>query len=249
MKHFFMKKYIFAVIFLFIVFAFGTANFVYQFDEMNKTFNKYGKITNQDNVRKLINKVSDTANDELLGKMDFVEAYGYIQELLGKSEIDNFSYAKDKNGYLNYASFYREDDSGLMQYAKQIRRLKDSVALKGTKTLFINPPEKYVPHISEFDSGFPINDTNKTQDEFLMYLNNNDVQALDLRKPILESGLPYEKLFYKTDHHWTVEAAFIAFCAIVDDMESRYGLQLDPDGFYRDLNNYDKYYYPQSMLG
>lgn len=249
MKHFFMKKYIFAGIFLFILFAFSITNFMYQFDEMNKTFKESGRITNQDDIKKLIGKAEDIANDELLGKMSFIETYGYIQKLIGKNEIDNFRYAKDKNGYLNYASFYREDNSKLKQYAKQIRRLKESVARKGTKTLFINPPEKYVPNISAFNKGFPVNDTNQIQDEFLLYLHNNGVETLDLRKPILESGLPYEKLFYKTDHHWTIEAAFLAFCAIVDDMESRYGVQLDPNGFYRDLNNYNTYYYKQSMLG
>ncbi len=249
MKHFFMKKYIFAVVFLCILFGFGIANFVYQFDELSTTINKYSKFTEKNDIKTLISKVTNTINGELLGKINLVEAYGYIQELMDKNEIDNFSYAKDENGFLNYTSFYKEDDARLMQYAKQVRRLKESAEKKGTKTLFINPPDKYTEGFSQFDNGFPANDTNTTQDEFLTYLHNNGVPTLDLRKPILESGLPYEKLFYKTDHHWTVEAAFIGFCAIVEDMESRYGVQLDPDGFYRDLNNYDTYYYPQSMLG
>ena len=235
--------------FLFILFTFGIANFMYQFDGMNKTFKKYGKVTNQNDVKKLISKVEDTANDKLLFKINFIETYGYIQKLLGKSEIDNFTYGKDKNGYLNYASFYREDNSKLMQYAKQIRRLKESVESKGTKTLYINPPGKYIAKDPVFDRGFPVNDPNKIQNEFLLYLHNNGVETLDLRKPILESGLPYEKLFYKTDHHWTIEAAFLGFCAMVDDMENRYGVKLDPNGFYRNLNNYNTYYYPQSMLG
>ncbi|PRR81679.1 alginate O-acetyltransferase AlgX-related protein [Clostridium vincentii] len=249
MKHFFMKKYIFAGIFLLILFTFGITNFMYQFDGMSIAFQKYEKATNQDDVKKLISKIEDTANDELVGKISFIETYGYIQKLLGKSEIDNFTYGKDKSGYLNYPSFYREDDAKLKEYAKQIRRLKESVASKETETLFINPPGKYVPNISLYDKGFPVSDTNKIQDEFLLYLQNNSVETLDLRKPILESGLPYEKLFYKTDHHWTIEAAFLGFCAIVDDMESRYGVQLDPNKFYRDLNNYNIHYYPQSMLG
>ena len=249
MKHFFIKKYIFAGIFLLILFTFGIANFMYQYDEMNITFQKYNKITNQTDVKKLISKVEGTANEELLGKINFIETYGYIQQLMGKSEIDNFTYGKDKNGFLNYASFYKEDDEKLMEYAKQVRRLKESVESKGTKTLFINPPGKYVKNSSIYDKGFPINDTTQSQDEFLLYLHNNGVDTLDLRKPILESGLPYEKLFYKTDHHWTIEAAFIAFCAIVEDMESRCGVKLDPNKFYRDLNNYKTYYYPQSMLG
>lgn len=249
MNHFFMKKYIFAGIFVFILFTFGITNFMYQFEETSITFHKYKKINNQADVKKLISKVENTVNDELLGKISFIETYGYVQNLLGKNEVDNFTYGKDKNGFLNYASFYREDDPKLMEYAKQIRRLKESVESIGTKTLFINPPGKYVRNISVYDKGFPVNDINKVQDEFLLYLHNNGVETLDLRKPILESGLPYEKLFYKTDHHWTVEAAFLGFSAIVDDMESRYGENLDPNRFYRDLSNYNTYYYPESMLG
>lgn len=249
MKHFFMKKYIFAGIFLLILFTFGITNFIYQFEATSKTFQKYQKVTNQADVRKLISKVEGTVNDELLGKISFIETYGYIQQVMGKSEVDNFTYGKDKNGFLNYASFYQEDDPKLMEYARQIRRLKESVESKGTKTLFINPPGKYVPNISIYDKGFPIKDINQVQDEFLLYLHNNGVETLDLRKPILESGLPYEKLFYKTDHHWTIEAAFLGFSAMVADMESRYGVELDPSKFYRNLSNYNTYFYPQSMLG
>ncbi|WP_129596701.1 alginate O-acetyltransferase AlgX-related protein [Anaerophilus nitritogenes] len=249
MKHFFMKKYIFSGIFLFILFAFGIMNFIYQMDKMNITFEKYGKIINLDDIKKLISKVEDTANDQLLSKMRFIEIYGYLQKLMGKNEINNWSYVKDQNGYIHYGSFYQEDDKELKEYAKQIRRLKENVQSKGTKILFMNPPGKYVPDISKFNKGIPIRDTNQIQDEFLLYLHNNGVETLDLRKPILESGLPYEKLFYKTDHHWTIEASFLAFCIIVEDMESRYGIELDPTGFYRDLNNYHIYQYKKSMLG
>lgn len=249
MKHFFMKKYIFAGIFLVILFTFGITNFMYQFDGIKTTFKKYGKITNQSDVKNLISEVEATANDGLLFKINFIETYGYIQKLLGKSEIDNFTYGKDKNGYLNYASFYREDNSKLMLYAQQMRRLKESVESSGTKTLFINLPGKYEPNNSVFDSGFPVKDPNLVQDEFLLNLQSNGVETLDLRKPILESGLPYDKLFYKTDHHWTIDAAFLGFRAILSDMKSRYGLNVDPDGFYSDINNYNKYTYPKSMLG
>lgn len=249
MKQFFIKKYIFAIIFLLILFGFGIFNAVNQFDEMKKTINKNSNIKKYDDIKKLIKKVENTTNSELLGKMYFIEAYGYTQELLGKKEIDNYKYIKDNNGFLYYASFYREKDESLKEYAKQIRRLKESVENKGTKTLFINTPEKYNKDYSDFNKGYPISDTNKIQDEFLMYLHNNRVDTLDLRNEILNSGLPYDKLFYKTDHHWTVEASFIGFSKIVDEMNSKYNANLDPEYFYRDINNYNQYSYPQSMLG
>lgn len=249
MKHFFMKKYIFGGIFLLIIFGFSVMNFISEFGEMGKTFDKYGKINNRNDVKKLINKIESTANNELLGKMNFIETYGYMQKLMGKNEINSWSYIKDKDGYLNYVNFYKEDNSKLKEYAKQVRRLKEKVESKGEKFLFINPPGKYTKNISRLQKGYPINDMSAVQDEFLFYLTENGVETLDLREKILKSGLSYDKMFYKTDHHWTIESSFVAFSSIVDEMDKRYGLKLDPNGFYRDLNNYNIKYYPQSMLG
>lgn len=248
MKRYFAKKYIFAGIFIVLLYTISIINISGGLGSVKEVLNKYGKTLDYAKAKELVVKLESTINDNLVGKMKFIESYGYIQRLLGKNELDNFSYVKDRNGFLNYASFYRESDPMISEYAKRVRRLKESLPGE-TKVLFISPPSKYSMVNSDFPSGFPVNDPSDRQDELLLKLLENGVDTLDLRPPLEKSGLSYEKSFYKTDHHWSIEAAFIAFSAIVEEMNSKYGLNLDSDGFYRDLQNYNVQEYPESMLG
>src|SRR5699024_9726334 len=53
----------------------------------------------------------------------------------------------------------------------------------------------------------------------------------------------------KTDHHWTIPAAFYATCEVVDKINDSFGENLDPQGYYTDIKNYDIVTYRSGMLG
>lgn len=249
MKSYFAKKYVFAVLFLIIIFGGGIANGVYEFDAVLYVFDTYGHITSKEDLNKLIARMETGMNEAMLGRMELIEGYGYIQNILGKSEINNFSYVKDKNGYLHYSGFYREADENIMEYAKRIRRLQDSVESKGTKVIFVSPPGKYMKEYSSFDKGFPVNEGSRERDELLIALHENGIQTLDLQNKILQSGLSYDDMFFKTDHHWKIPAAFYSFTQLVDTLDTEFGMQLDPDAYYTDIDNYNIRQYQQCMLG
>lgn len=239
-KRYFLKKRIFAVVFLGVIFVFSAWNFVYGYEELKEVVSKEDTSVAQ---------IEEEINDNLYGKMRFIETYGFLQVLLDKRECNNFSYIKDENGFLHYASFYREEDDQIFEYAMRVKRLQDYVQQSGTKVLFAVPPGKYNREYTQLRAGMPVNDPDSTVDELMFYLNRLGVETLDLRESLPGDALYYEETFFRTDHHWTVPAAFYAMKEVVNKLQESFGLDLDPDGYYTDISNYDAVTYEGGMLG
>lgn len=239
-KRYFLKKRIFAVVFLGVIFVFSAWNFVYGYEELKEVASKEDTSVAQ---------IEEEINDNLYGKMRFIETYGFLQVLLDKRECNNFSYIKDENGFLHYASFYREEDDQIFEYAMRVKRLQDYVQQSGTKVLFAVPPGKYNREYTQLRAGMPVNDPDSTVDELMFYLNRLGVETLDLRESLPGDALYYEETFFRTDHHWTVPAAFYAMKEVVNKLQESFGLDLDPDGYYTDISNYDAVTYEGGMLG
>lgn len=248
MSFYLLKKRLFAIVFLISLFGFSAINLLHSYkplkDELAELANDGTGIT-VEKVTRLENKITEN----LYGRMNFIETYGYVQVLLDKRECNNFSYIKDEDGFLHYASFYREEDTRLFEYSMRLKRLQDYVASKGTKVLFVVPPGKYDKQYTTFRTGMPVNDPNWIVDEMMFYLNRLGVETLDLRESIPNESLSYEEAFFKTDHHWTIPAAFCAMTKVVDKMNESFGENLDPDGYYTDIANYDIVTYHSGMLG
>lgn len=240
MKKYLLRKRIFAIVFLVTVFGFAGVNFAQSYEPLEEVFAAGDAAP----------AVLETAiTENLYERMDFIEAYGFIQVLLNKRESNDFSYIKDEDGFLHYASFYREEDTRLFEYALRVKRLQDYVEQNGTKVLFVVPPGKYDPHYTNFREGMPVNDPSYIVNETLFHLNRLGVETLDLRESIPNEELSYEESFFRTDHHWTIPAAFCATQVLVDKFEESFGEELDPEGYYMDIENYEIVTYYSGMLG
>lgn len=244
MKNYILKKRIFAVVFLIVIFSFSVINFIHSYEPL--------KVLLTDSEREeavTVAELETSINENLYGRMMFIETYGFVQLLLDKKENNNFSNIVDEAGFLHYASFYREDDSCIFEYAMRLKRLQDCVKPNNTKVLFVVPPGKYCSDITTFREGLLVNDPNPMVDELLFYLNRLGVETLDLRESIPNETLSYEEVFYKTDHHWTIPAAFQATGEVVEKIEESFGEDLDPEDYYTDIRNYDVVTYKRRMLG
>ena len=182
-------------------------------------------------------------------KESFVEIYGGVQKILGKTEFNNFTLIKGKDDVLYYGSIVALENDNYYEYAKRVKRAAQTARSKGAKVMFVLPPTKILYGVSDTDHLFMLNDKNAAQDEFMLRLQECGVQALDLRKSFIDSQLEMDVLFYKTDHYWTTEGAFIAMVEIVEGIERIYGIQLDKDGYYSDRNNYSSKTYEQVSTG
>lgn len=247
MSKYIVRKRIFAIAFIVVVFVFSAANFYHgnkAIIDVSKEVMGDGIITQQDMAQ-----LEGAVTDNFYGRMNFIETYAYMQHLLDKKECNNFTYIMDKEGYLHFASFYREEDTEVFEYALRVKRLQDYVEQNGTKVLFVVPPCKYDKEYTRFSVGMPVNDPNGIVDEIMFYLNRLGIETLDLREYFPNEELPYEETFFKTDHHWTIPAAFTASCVIVDKLEQSFGEDLDPDDYYTDITNYDVVTYQNGMFG
>lgn len=248
MTRYLLRKRIFAVVFLVTIFCFSILNFVHSYEPLKEKLIEIVNAKEEFSVKRVV-ELETTITDNLYGRMNYIEAYGYIQKLLDKREFNNFNSIKDEYGYLQYASFYREEDTRLFEYSMRIKRLQDYVKTSDTKVLFVVPPGKYDKNETKLRIGMPINDPNWIVDEMMFYLNRLGVETLDLRQSIPNEELSYEEAFFKTDHHWTIPAAFYATCEVVDKINDSFGENLDPQGYYTDIKNYDIVTYRSGMLG
>lgn len=244
MKKYLLKKKIFAVVFLIVLFSFSIINFLHSYGPLKEL------VTDTKSDSSLtVAQLEASINESLLGRMNFIETYGYIQVLLDKRESNNFTSIIDEDGFLHYASFYREEDPRIFEYAMRLKRLQDCVATNDTKVLFVVTPGKYCPDETVFREGISVNDPNPVVDELLFYLNRLGIETLDLRQLLPNEELSYEETFFKTDHHWTIPAAFYATGEVVKKIDESFGENLDPEGYYTDINNYDLVTYEHGMLG
>jgi hypothetical protein len=140
LRAYILRKNIFAVLFLAGVFGYAGLNAWYGGDAWVETVEEsladgISPETAQDTIAKTVSALDASIISSMYGRMEFIETYSYIQVLLDKREFNNFSYIKDEDGYLHYASFFREDTNDAEEYARRMRRLQDCVEPNGTKVL------------------------------------------------------------------------------------------------------------------
>ena len=194
-------------------------------------------------------ELENLMSHEILGRMVLVETYGEVQHLLNKYEFNDFEYVRDKNGFLHYSLFFREEDDQIFYYARNVKRFREAAEADGAKLLFLVTPGKYSREHSDFFPGIPVNDPTNIVYELLFYLRRLGVEAVDLAQYLPGDRLEYEDTFFRTDHHWTVPAAFEAARVIVGQISERFGEELDPENRYTDPASYRQETYYGRMLG
>ncbi len=242
--NYFIRKRIFAVIFVAALFIFSIINLRENGDEIvDEAVKQYEEKSFS------ASDFEDEMLENIICKRALVETYGATQRILLKQEYNDFEYIKDNNGFLNYAALYMEDKKDIFQYALRIKKLQDYVEPYGTKVLFVITPSKYDKQTSKFVMGMPVNNPDNDVDELMVYLNRMGIQTLNLGEYFPNDELTYEQSFFRTDHHWTVPAAFQATNIIVDTMNKKFDAGLDPDGYYMSKDTYDYTTYYGHMLG
>lgn len=196
----------------------------------------------------LVAGVNSAIEENVFGRYGFIDAYGYLQLLLGKEEESNFEVVKDTEGKLHYTYFAEEinDTSGLVERAADLSGILEE---EGCELLYIMPPEKFILGHTQFSEGLPYHMANETADDFLAQLREEGIAFLDLRDYLAGSGLDMSEVFFTTDHHWRIETAFWAASQFCDWMGETYGEEMDSDGYYKDKEHYNFVTYKDVCLG
>lgn len=241
-------KYVFSGLFIGACFTYGFLSMGNTFGDIKYYLEK--GVSDYGNIEENIDKIEKEINEKTPYRYNIIEGYGYINKLLGKKEVNGLEYVIDKEGYVTSGNLWSDihtiDSEPL---AVRVRKLSDSMEKRGTKTIVIGFPEKYEGSESKYYTGIPYNHHKYVMDEYLSYIRKYRVPYIDFREELMNCGLEYEDKFFKTDHHWTPRAAFEGFKILIDNLNEEHGMNLDPDNYYRNLDNYNIINYENKMLG
>ena len=251
MKDFFLKKEAASRIFIIFIFAFSILNFRYAYSSLKEIMfeeiHQSSEISIA-NINSIIRNIEHGIDEHIFGKVNFIEAFGYLQLLMDKKEQSNFEIVKDEEGLLHF-TYFADRPREVQNLVDRVNIFKESLTDENINFLYVLTPDKYIVGQTEFAIGLPYNFENETADEFLRLLNENEIDTVDLRENILKSGMSYSDIFFKTDHHWTIESSFWAFGELVNALNENYDMEIDAEGFYTDINNYNVVTYPKSYVG
>ncbi len=186
-----------------------------------------------------VEAMEHTVNEVYSSREEGLAVFGLVQRLLGKREARNFEVLKGDDGqlYLQDAAF-PEDVETLRVCAEQIAELCREIEAYGGRFLFVQVPYKNAQMAPELWA-YSGDRTEDAEDLLLELLRQKEVPALDLRKD------PDSCRFYKTDHHWTVEASYAAACDIAAALQPEGEL---PERI-TDPGQFEALCWPDSFLG
>lgn len=206
--------------------------------------------TNESNAFQRINAAIDATENQLDQsnplRTALVNLNGGFQRLIGKRVIEDadpmLKVHRLEDGRLTFTVEPTETD----WKAENLAELSEWCASRNTPLLYVQAPFKIDPDDPQLPVGTS-DYTNQNADHLLNALKQYGVDHLDLRREIKKQGLDHASLFYKTDSHWTTEAAFWAYTTICDVLEKKYGFAIDDA--VTDLNQFTKTTYEDIFLG
>lgn len=177
----------------------------------------------------------------------FIELYGGIERLTGRRVMKDVQEAYDvvslTDGSLTFVET-EEKDPGAQRAA--FARLSFQLSRRGIPFLYAQAPNKLAPG----DERLPkeITDcSNAYADKLLAMLADMGIDTLDLRETFLTADKSWGSYFFKTDHHWTPEGAFLACGTLCDVLREDYSLAISPA--VNDPDNYTQTVYRDKFLG
>ena len=138
----------------------------------------------------------------------FINADGFLSRALDRNITDGSgrTVVRDSKGYLHTLDTKAE---GLEGKARKINCLGKYSMMKGAEFLYVQAPFKADTN-KELLPAYVEDFSRENTDSFLEYLNHMGTEILDLREYITPED------FYKTDHHWKIETAFMAADKTID---------------------------------
>ncbi len=187
--------------------------------------------------------------DHLTGRDSMTEVYSYLQVLMEKEEAGDFAAIKSKTGENSYGNFYPVVSEHIPGLAWRMKQLNDFCNEQGTAVVFWSALPLYTRGYSDYSAGLPAYDQNSDIDAMLYYLQGYGVDYLDSRAILNESEISPEEYRFKTDLHWTTQACYESFRALVNKMDAEYQTNLDPDNICTNPDQYNTIIYQDSFLG
>ncbi len=187
--------------------------------------------------------VTDFFANDINNKMSYIEIYGGIQRILGKKEIEDFTIFRLSYDKLVAA---KPQDDNMEEKVREILPICEYLNSKEIPYFYVTSilplqDEKDLPYAAVADY------SHKNAQLLLKELDLNGINILNLRDDPAIHEINKADLFYRTDHHWTIETCFTSFCRISEEVERITGIKIDNRIKKRQF--YDEYILEDSFLG
>lgn len=132
-------------------------------------------------------------------------ASGFNALALGKVEQGNILLGKD--GWM-FTELFTVSDSTRSQLQKNVEAVSDFASRFPDRVTFLLAPSASVIYPEMLPAGAPMIDENAMLDDIFAAVSKT-AQVLDLRETFAANKDQY--LYFKTDHHWTPQGAYLAY--------------------------------------
>ncbi len=182
-------------------------------------------------------------------KQSYINLFGIVQRTVCNDFVvdadKTLSTSRLKNGYL--ANTCEKMSAELKEsICSETENLHDYLADNGIDFLYIQLPGKICQYDKQLSFGAK-DFSNENADSLLNSFASQGIDAFDIRQVIHENNIDHYSLFFKTDHHWTTNAAFLVSGFITDKLAIGYRFPVRND--ITDINNYYVQTYKNYFLG
>lgn len=189
-------------------------------------------IRNDENT--YVSKYEKTYADKFQYKYKFLNLHGAFAKTVGKKEVNGVF--KMGGGYLisaQHPGIEQAKINKLIQFPKQYNYLFFQHMVNYDE-------DKTYPDGDVFDLYISIESRNKI-------LRENNVDVLDMNEEADKQKINKRSMQFKTDHHWTPEAAFFGYKKIIEKLNEDYDCNIS--SYYTDINNFNVDIYENWFLG
>ncbi len=192
-----------------------------------------------------IDAVEKQVDDRVAFKDAFNELFGTAHAFMNKKTIRDYNYGslyKTKYGQITY----KVKRKNMTEYIRNISELAGRIEGAGIPFVYVTAPFKLPADEQQLPPSY-VDYSNLNNDIFIEKITERGIKSFDLRPLMRESGLSQNELFFNTDHHWTIPAAFYATGRLEEYLNETFGFGIDEK--YRDPANYTFTTYEKSYIG
>lgn len=209
---------------------------------VNQTKGTLDKITDE------VDDLEDTVKTYTADKNPLAPAYYYVYGAVNRLLGRKISEDAEKNvlcledGTLLFNENYVASEERL----KNIFDFADWLKNRDTEFLYLLPGSKSDDGIIDYPYGFSTGYT-ETTGKLLKGFDKNGISYIDMKPILLANDSDYLSWFYKTDHHWKVQAGLLTAQTLCEKLRDTYGYDIDLSLLERD--KYDSAVYEDFFLG
>ncbi len=208
---------------------------------LEKEENKSLLKSKAESVKHLTQTLSNFTDNNQLFRLQLVNFACMIDDVFSWNlQVGYNATIKLKNGY--WTGYIKKAD--VTDNITVTNEFNDWLKTHGMKLYYVQSPYKLDSR--DYQSGL-YDFSNQNADEFLEGITKLDIPTLDLRKNMQNSDCDFYSFFYKTDHHWTVEAALWACEIFTDWFSKESGMNIDSKIYDKTL--YNSKLYKNAYLG